>query len=49
MRTRRDERTAPDVASGAVPSLLTVQPVPAIAFWRAVGAEVLATLSAWSR
>ena len=49
MRTRPDERTAPDVASGAVSSLVTVHPVPAFAFWRAVGAEVLATLSAWSR
>jgi len=49
MRTRPDERTAPDVASGAVSSLVTAKPVPAIAFWRAVGAEVLATLRPWSR
>ena len=49
MRTPAERRTAPDVASGAV-SIPAIAPrLQAAAFWRAVGAEALATLRTWSR
>ncbi|WP_157622609.1 hypothetical protein [Nostocoides sp. Soil756] len=44
-------RTAPDTASGAVPAhpQVTVPPVRGRDFWRAVVADVLATLAPWPR
>lgn len=52
-----DERTAPDTASGAVPShrldptvrVTAVPPLSGRDFWRAVVVTVLATLRTWLR
>lgn len=53
MSPATDERTAPDRASGAVsfhpPNGLDEVVLTERAFWRAVGATVLATLRPWSR